>query len=204
MTASTSRPDRTTRVLFATSGLALFGYLALRPWTAGDTAAGWANPLWPLSHLLAVAGFVAYAGLGARRPGRLGAVLAAATVGLLLPYYGAEAFGLPALSGLASEQAATVAQAFRYGAIPLVTFALGWVALGWLAVRTARTLRTPDRLTRVALTVHTIAMLAWLPVFFLPPAGRIAHAAVICETALVIAVRGSRRQPAVSPAGASA
>ncbi|MDO5500253.1 MAG: hypothetical protein Q4F67_11310 [Propionibacteriaceae bacterium] len=202
MTASPARTDRTTTILIAASGVALFGYLALRPWAAGDTAAGWADPRWPLSHLLAVAGFVAYAALGARLTGRLGRILSGAALALLLPYYGAEAFALPALHGLAPEQAQAIAQAFRYGPIPMVTFGLGWVALGWLAVLTARALRSPERLGRIAVILHTAAMLAWLPVFFLPAAGRLAHAALVGTTALVIALRAP--QPTASPAPAVA
>ena len=180
---------QTTRILLVFSGLALFGYLALRPWAGGDTASAWASPLWPISHLLAVAGFVGYAALGALRTGRLGRLFAGVAVAMLLPYYGAEAFALHALGTVAPDQAATVAQALRYGPLPLLTFALGWLALGSLAILMARTFSLSTLAGRVALITHTAAMLAWLPVFFLPPTGRIAHAVVVLISALVLAAR---------------
>ncbi|WP_425309504.1 hypothetical protein AADG42_12295 [Ammonicoccus fulvus] len=192
--------DRTTRILFAVSGLALFGYLALRPWAGGDTPAAWSSIMWPVSHLLAVTGFVAYAALGARRAGRAGGILASVTVALLLPYYGAEAYALQVLGSLDPAQAQAVAQAFRYGPIPITMFGLGWVALGTLAVLTARTVRTPGLASRLALIVHTVAMVAWVPVFFLSPVGRIAHATVILISAVVLATRGyAVPRPAAEP-----
>ncbi|WP_432557727.1 hypothetical protein [Granulicoccus sp. GXG6511] len=190
-TTTTSVPTRRPfpTLLLAASGAALFGYIALRPWSEGDTPAAWSQILWPVSHLLAVAGFVLYAALGGSVATRKGRVLGWLSVGLLVPYYGAEAFGLHVLGSLRVEQAAAIAQAFRYGPLPMITFAGGWIALGWLAVLVARAVRTPDRIGRAALAVHSVAMCAWLPVFFLPPAGRVAHAVIVLIAALVAAAR---------------
>lgn len=93
-----------------------------------------------------------------------------------------------------------MAQAFRYGPIPITMFGLGWVALGALAIVTARTMRTPGLTSRIALIVHTVAMVAWLPVFFLPPVGRIVHATVLLISAVVLATRAyALPRPAAEP-----
>lgn len=202
-TATVTESSRTVpaRIALALAGLGFAAFPLLRPW--GDdsadlfeVAASFADPRWVIAHALSMLAFIALAlGLrAARRPRlELGAWLGAA---LVLPFYGAEAFGLHAI-GNAVVAAGDVhrlaeTEAIRADPIALAGFALGLlfiaaVGLGFVvSAKGAGTL-----LTRIAVTVAGVGLVTYLPQFFLPAAGRIAHGVVLGGVLLVCAARVS-------------
>ncbi|HET9648247.1 MAG TPA: hypothetical protein VFP34_08450 [Microlunatus sp.] len=188
----------------ALAGLAFIAYPVLRGYGVETGLAGaalYARPEWLLAHVLGMVGFVLLAiGISAvdERAGRW------ATWGAfgVLPYYGAEAFGLHALgiqvqrTGHADMTA--VADLFRYHPIALTVFALGWIAFGAVGVRLIRLARRRSGLERAGLLLVGIALLAYLPQFFLPAFGRIGHGVVLgCGLLLLgYVVQSGRRRPA--------
>jgi hypothetical protein len=147
------------RARLAIGGALLTAYLFTRPWGTEGTlegAAAWADPRWPLSHLAAMVGFT---GLVAAAHGlsrdwshharRLVDSTAWASLALLLPYYGAEAFALHAIGRAATQTGdldlVALAEPIRMGALQVTTFGLGWLALGILAATVGRGLTGPTR-----------------------------------------------------------
>ena len=190
---------RTTSVLVAGGGLGLALYVVTRPWAQGDTIAAWAQLSWPVSHVLAMIGFVLLAAAAQRvaveRSVRGLSALSWSAVGLLLPYYGAEAFGLHALGTEGVDHADQVASAVRYGTIQGIAFIAGWVALAAVGVLLARALArgTSDRMLRVAAWVLAAGLALYVPVFYLPPAGRVSHGLLVAAASLLVAWRLPQR-----------
>ncbi len=182
------------------AGAALAAYPILRPYAAagGDTAAQFASMLWPLSHLLGMAGFVAIA---LARSARTRSPLAWLAASFLLPYYGAEALGLHAVGehvGQAAEVAAT-AEAFRYGGLSLALFAVGLVLLGAVGVQIFRQARDGAPLARWSSAAVGLGLVTYLPQFFLPAPGRMLHGVVLGAGLVALAI-AEHRQGTGSPA----
>ncbi len=163
------------------AGLAMAAYLALRPYPDDFT-----SPWWIVSHTSGMLAFVALAVLADRVGGRV-RPLVALGVALVLPYYGAETFGLAA--GANPDLA-------RYHPVALAMFVAGLllVAVGGVLLGIRQ---------RAALPLG-IMMALVLPQFFLPPAGRIAFGIVFALAALWYAWRaprtsGSRTSQAAEP-----
>lgn len=195
----------TSAAMLAAAGLALVAYPALRGFAVEDGLAAaelYARPAWLWAHVLGMAGFVLVAwGLAAidafaHRAALVGAIL-------LLPYYGAEAYGLHALGRrvLETDDVAMVAKTdgaadlFRYEPVAMTLFALGWLALLVVAVRLVllalRHRTTP--LFAAGLGVTALAYATYLPQFFTPAPVRIAHGAVAAAGLVVLAVALLRR-----------
>lgn len=179
-----TRPVRSA-LLLAAAGAALAAYPALRgygPETGLDAAELWARPAWLWAHQLGIAGFV-LAGLGLlavdRRAG--GATLAGAV--LVLPYYGAEAYGLHALGRqmLVTGDAgmADAADLFRYEPVATTLFAAGWAAFAYGGLRLLRLARTGIDGQRVGLVLTGVALTTYLPQFFATPGLRVTHGVVV-------------------------
>jgi hypothetical protein len=186
---------RTTRAAAALglAGITFAAYPILRG-SAVETglsgAALYARPAWVLAHVLGMVGFVLLAvGLPALDERAGGWATWAAFA--VLPYYGAEAFGLHAL-GIRVLQTGhadmtVTADLFRYQPVAITIFALGLLGFAAVGVRLlllARRLRGP---LLVGLVLTGIALLTYLPQFFLPSAGRIGHGLVLGIGLLVIA-----------------
>ncbi|MCE0767683.1 hypothetical protein LWC35_33020 [Pseudonocardia kujensis] len=171
------------------AGALLVAHPALRPYgdaTVDGMAAAFASPAWLVSHLAAVAGFV-LVGLGIRPLSRAAAAMWWIGAGLVLPYYGAEAFALHAL-GLHSSGAAlaAAADAVRNGPVQLTAFGAGLLLFAASAVLVAvrgRALALP----------FALAMVLFLPQFFLPPALRIAHGVLLGVGCVLLAAAVHRR-----------
>jgi hypothetical protein len=203
---------RTTRAAAALgiAGLAFVAYPILRG-SAVETglsgAALYARPAWVLAHVLAMLGFVLLAvGLPAidERAGRWATWGAFA----VLPYYGAEAFGLHALGvrvlQTGDADMTVAADMFRYQPVAITIFALGWLAFGAVGVRLLLLTRGRRGALRIGLALTGIALLTYLPQFFLPPAGRIGHGLVLGIGLLVTAYAVLRPvRPPSEPAGDS-
>lgn len=194
-------PRRLGALALAAAGLAFAAYPMLRGYgsEAGLTGAAlYARPQWLLAHLLGMAGFV-LAAFGLTRVDALAARAAGLGAVLVLPYYGAEAFGLHALGqrALATGDGDMIAAAdiFRYQPVAMTIFALGLLSV---AVAGARLLRLAGRGydgRRVGLALTGLALLTYLPQFFVDPAGRIAHGLVLGLGLLALAVEVARAVP---------
>lgn len=188
---------RTTRVALVVAGLALAAYPALRPWgpeTGPEGAATFGGASWPASHALGMLGFVALAvGLRAAavaRPAWSGPMSlrrvenrAWAAVALLLPYYGAEAYGLHALGDHVAATgdlgALEVADAFRYAPLPMATFALGLGALALVGGNLVTGSWRQGGVARWGGVLAGVGLLTYLPQFFGPAELRVAHGLVL-------------------------
>lgn len=189
----TARPTSTRSTVrgvgLVAAGALFVAYPALRPWgdaTVDGMAGAFASPAWLAAHLAAVAGFV-LVGLGIRPLSRAAGAVWWFGAGLVLPYYGAEAFALHALGLRSSGEAlAAAANAVRNGPVQLTVFGAGLLLFAVAAVLVA------VRGRAVALP-FALAMVLFLPQFFLPPALRIAHGVLLGVGCVLLAVAVRRK-----------
>ncbi|MBE7323833.1 hypothetical protein IEQ44_04115 [Nocardioides sp. Y6] len=209
-----------TRVALTMAALSLAAYPVLRPYgpeTGPEGAADLASQAWVASHLFGMVGFVALAvalrtgtgrspfwvGPWAGQPTRNAAwARATETRGwlaavLLLPYYGAEAYGLQAVAqhavGTGRWDVLEVADSFRYAPVPITTFTLGLLALVLVGGRLVHGLWAAGTTVRAGAVLACVTLATYLPQFFLPPAGRIAHGLVLAAGLLLVAYGPRRR-----------
>jgi xanthine/uracil/vitamin C permease (AzgA family) len=188
---------RLTSAAFAATGVLFLLYPAVRPST--DDAAAMASGAWVVGHLAAMIGFVllglAVLGLHHLLGDRLSlraAVVTRVGVGLTLPYYGAEDFGLNVIANRSLRDNAPalmeLAEQFRYGPVAMTMFAGGLLLLGVGAVMAAVSVwrsGTPARWSGVPLAV---GFALFVPQFFGPYSLRIAHGALIAIGGVWLAV----------------
>ncbi len=190
-------PGRLAGGALATAGLLLAAYPALRPYSDETTAAGalaMSSTAWVIAHLCAVAAFVLLPmgllglGSGARRA----AVAAWLGAGLVLPYYGAEVFGLHAISARAETTGdltlLTLAEPIRFGLVPATLFGTGMLLLaasGVLAAVTTWRAGGPARWSALPLAA---GLVLFLPQFFGPPAVRVAHGVLLGAGCVLLGV----------------
>ena len=162
---STSRTrTRSGALALAVAGVLFVLYPAVRPWQDESTVEGATKAMssgaWVAAHLFAMVGFILVA-LGllavwnavsrtrAERLGFAAVVTAWVGVGLTLPYYGAEDFGLNAIARKAAEGQVPdllgLVDAVRFSPVPATTFALGLLLLGAGAVRVVPAVRASVR-----------------------------------------------------------
>jgi hypothetical protein len=199
---STSTRDLAASAAWVLAAVLLLLYPVLRPWEDETTLAGvvaWDSTAWVVSHTAAMLGLVALVTAAALDAvaGRFRtpiAVLLAAGTALVLPYYGAEAYGLPMVGELARETGDAalleLAESFRYGTVPVTLFSVGLVLLaaaGVLLVVSAR---------RTAFSAGPVLLGLWLvtflPQFFTPAPVRIAHGVLALLAGLAMAWSVSR------------
>lgn len=200
----------------AVAGVLFLVYPLVRPYSDESSMQGAAaigSPWWVVAHLCAVVGFVLLP-LGllvlrdlvastARRLAGTALVVTWVGVGLVLPYYGAEVFGLNALArrvertgdvsllGLASD--------IRYAPAAMATFGLGLVALAVGAVLVGVTIWRANGSLRWTGIVFAVAFTLYLPQFFGPPVLRMAHGLLVAVGCVLVAVVMRRGVP--RPAG---
>ncbi|NLE97539.1 MAG: hypothetical protein GX596_06065 [Propionibacterium sp.] len=180
------------------TGLLMTVYLVLRPYgdhdgattiaAAGAFASGW----WIVAHLAGALALVSFARLALRLHDLAGSPLtrAARSLGLagavlVLPYYGAETFALHALGrrALSGDPAAlALVPDIRDGVVAMITFGLGLLLLAASAVTAAIAWRR--RTGSNAAWPLAVLIVAFLPQFFLPPAGRVAYGLLVLPAAL--------------------
>jgi hypothetical protein len=186
-----------TRVRLGALALAVAGvlfvlYPAIRPYadeTSLEGAAAFASNAWIVAHALAMLGFVLVAlGLLALyrtlqdSPAEGLAFLTLITtwigVGLTLPYYGAEAFGLHAIGQEAMRQQSaalmSLANDIRYGP-GIVLFGAGLVLLGLGAILAAVAVWRSGELPRWSGILFGLAFALFIPQFFGSPVIRVTH-----------------------------
>ncbi|MGX7669522.1 hypothetical protein [Plantactinospora sp. DSM 117369] len=185
-------------LLFAAAGALFVLYPAIRPWDDESTPAGaiaaMSSTAWVASHLFAMIGFILLPlGLLALRravdstPGERPAVAAMLTgwigAGLVLPYYGAEDFGLNALAREAAEgqrfDLLAVVETVRFSPVASTTFGIGLLALGIGAVLAAVAVWRSGTLTRYSGIPFALGFALFLPQFFTPAAVRITHGVLV-------------------------
>jgi hypothetical protein len=185
--------------LFALAGVLFVLYPVLRPYSSEAGLAGaraFGSDRWVLAHLCGMVAFgclaAAICSLTAQRLPRVSALLG---VGLILPYYGAETFGLHALGRAALDRGegslTSVADTVRDNPLALTMFGAGWIVLALAGVAVTRALWLRDVRTGAALV--GAGMVLYLPQFFGPPWLRIAHGVVLGVGLVIVAVRLNRK-----------
>ncbi len=208
--ASRAIPIHTAWVRLTAIGLAIAGilfilYPAIRPFSDEVTlqgAAAFASPQWILAHTLAIVGFILmtlglfglYLLLQASRVNRLafwGLVLSWIGVGLTLPFYGAEVFGLHAIgqAALAQQNAAVLALAnqvrFGPGFIVIIT---GLLLLAIGAILAAIAIWKSLRLAKWGGVLFAFGFALYIPQFVATQPIRVAHGVLIAIGCIWIAV----------------
>ncbi|HJP80736.1 MAG TPA: hypothetical protein VJ914_41090 [Pseudonocardiaceae bacterium] len=181
----------------ALSGVCFLLYPVLRPYSdekSLDGARAMSSTLWIVAHLFAVGGFILF-GLGilaihsATRRARGGPIALRSLVvtwvgiGLLLPYYGAEVFGLHAISGQAwndrNEALLHLVDTVRYNPAAITMFGLGLVLLAAGAVMAARALSRSSVMMPFGGAVFALGFVLYLPQFFAPGPVRMVHGLIV-------------------------
>lgn len=187
----------------ALAGSCFAAYQILRPYpptnpeTGAVGAAAVASNAWTGAHTLAMVGIVAlmfWVPLIAVRWGRRYAWLGPLAVGAgaaLLPYYGAETFGLGSIARRAvADEDWSLLSTFadvRYALVPTITFALGLLALAVLGVALAVGWWRQER-PRALMLPMAFGLVVYLPQFFTPPAGRMSHGLLLAAGGIATAV----------------
>lgn len=178
-----------------------------------------ASDAWVSAHLLGMAAFVLLTvGLMAlvlahrRSAGRSLAVSAGMAwlgTALVLPYYGAETFGLHVIGGLAltrqSMSFVETVDAVRLDPVALTMFGGGLVALATSGAFLPVALWRSGALARAGALVLGAGLLLYLPQFYGSPALRVSHGVLMTVGCVVLAwaiLRGSLRDQAPRPARA--
>lgn len=175
------------RVALVAAGIAYAAYPMLRGSGSEVGLAGaelYARPSWLIAHCLGMIGFVA-AAWGLTRVDRWAHGLALAGAILVLPYYGAEAFGLNAIGRLAIQTGdgglVAAADLFRFQPVALTTFAAGLLLVLAAGVRLLVLLRMRSTgwWQRIGLLLAGLGLIGYLPQFFGSIELRIAHGIVL-------------------------
>lgn len=204
-------PVRPAFVGLAVSGLAFAGYPLLRPYgpeTGASFAADLASTAWLAAHVLAMVGFTALAFAlrslvvsgtpwhWAGRPLREVETRMWLALALLLPYYGAEAYGLNAVGRHALDSGDTavlmVADSFRYAPFEIATFSFGLLLLMLVGGRLVHGTWHAGGATRAGGLLAGLGLVAYLPQFFAAPELRMAHGMVLGLGLLLLARSVSR------------
>ncbi|GGL16665.1 hypothetical protein [Planomonospora parontospora] len=192
---------RLTALSLAAGGVLFLLYQAVRPYadeTALEGAAAMASPAWVAAHLCAVAGFVLVAsgllGLHLAPGARLGlppVVTFWIGTGLVLPYYGAETFGLNVIGARAvHDRDATLLELvdrFRFAPVPAAMFLTGLVLLAAGAIVVAVRIRRSGAGPRWSGVPLAAGFVLFVPQFYGTPAMRVAHGALLAAGGLWLA-----------------
>jgi len=188
-----------TRIRLAAAALAVAGvlfllYPALRPWRDESTADGalqaMSSPWWVATHLFAMIGFILVPlalfavrrVVEASRSERLALTAAVTTwigAGLTLPYYGAEDFALNTIATKVRDGQSLdlldLAESIRFHPAAATTFLLGLLLLGVGAVLAAVAIWRSGVLSRFSGVLFGAGFALFIPQFYVPAAGRVAH-----------------------------
>jgi succinate dehydrogenase hydrophobic anchor subunit len=194
-------------LLLAVAGVLFLLYPAVRPWHDESTVEGATRAMssgaWVAAHLFAMVGSTLVAlgllavwnAVSRTRADRLAlaaVVIVWIGVGLTLPYFGAEDFGLNAIARKAAEgQVADLlglVDAVRFSPVPATTFAVGLLLLGAGAVLAALAIWRSGVLPRSSGILFAAGFVLFLPQFFMPPAVRIAHGVLVAAGSIWLAL----------------
>lgn len=185
-----------------TTGGLVAAYLLVRPY--GDAQAGRAmaeafgSARWPIAHMCGAMGLAAFSWLALRlsdldqsRAARWARAAGLAGAALVLPYFGAESFGLHALGADAQDgdlRALALVAEVRYQPLAITMFGAGLIALAVSAVAFAMAwshLGCGSR--RWAAWPLAVLMALFLPQFFLPASWRMAYGVAYLAAAVLYA-----------------
>ena len=205
---ATSATDVRSRVLTAAaligSGLLFVAYPLLRPFsseTGLQGAAAFASNDWIVAHSLAMAGFIllglalfgVYAhlrGTSGERLATWGLVLSWIGVGLTLPYYGAEVFGLHAVGQAAVQQSdpglMSIVDDIRWE-VGIFWIIGGLLSLALGVVLFAVAIWRSGRVARWAGVVLAIAFALYIPQFAAGQLVRVGHGVLVLLGSLLLA-----------------
>src|SRR5262252_4287570 len=213
---------RSGAIALAAAGLLFLAYPALRPWHDEGTVAGatasMSSTAWVTAHFFAMLGFILMplgllalrAALAATRAEPLAltaTVLAWIGSGLVLPYYGAEDFGLHAIAGSPGPKAGllNLVHAVRYQPLAVTIFATGLLLLATAAIMAAIAVWRSHVLPRASALLFATGMVLFLPQFFSPAAVRIGHGVLLAAGSIILAAAlwasAGRPRAAAPPAG---
>jgi hypothetical protein len=189
----------------AAAGAAFLAYPALRPWHDEGTVAGaiasMSSTAWVTAHFFAMLGFIlmplgmlalraALAASPAEPLALTAAVLAWIGSGLVLPYYGAEDFGLHVIAGSAGSRAGllSLVHAVRYQPLAVTIFAVGLLLLlAAAAILAAIAVWRSHVLPRTSAILFAAGLALFLPQFFSPADVRIAHGILLAAGSIILA-----------------
>src|SRR5919201_1865769 len=190
----------------AVAGVLFVLYPAVRPWQDESTVAGATKAMssgaWVAAHLFAMVGFILVAlgllglwtAVRRTRAERLALAAVVTTwigVGLTLPYYGAEDFGLNAIARKAAEGQVSdllgLVDAVRFSPVPITTFGLGLLLLAAGAVLAAVAIWRSGVLARSSGILFAAGLVLFLPQVFFPPAVPVAPRGVVGARAVWVA-----------------
>jgi len=217
---------RTGAAALAAAGVLFLAYPVLRPWHDEGTVAGatasMSSTAWVAAHFFAMLGFIliplgllalrgALAATRAEPLALTAAVLAWIGSGLVLPYYGAEDFGLHAIAGPHGPRAGllSLVNAVRFQPLAATMFAAGLLLLATAGILAAIAVWRSHVLPRTSAILFAAGIALFLPQFFSSPAVRIAHGILLAAGLIILAAAlwasaDRPRAAATPPAGRSA
>jgi len=222
--STTATRIRAGAAALAASGVLFLAYPALRPWhdeaTVAGATASMSSTAWVTAHFFAMLGFILMplgllavrAALAATRAEPLAltaAVLAWIGAGLVLPYYGAEDFGLHAIAGSAGPRAGllSLVHAVRYQPLAVTIFAAGLLLLAAAGILAAIAVWRSHVLPRASGILFAAGFALFLPQFFSPAAIRIGHGILVAAGSIILAAAlwasADRPRAVTPPAGRS-
>jgi len=206
-----------TSLAFVVAGALFVLYPAVRPFSSEvglDGAAAFGSTAWIVAHSLAIVGFVVvvlglfgiYLRLQAtsgERPALIGLLLSWIGVGLVLPFYGAEVFGLHAIGqeALKENNGSLTSLASSVRGEPGIEFILvGLALLGIGITLSAIAVWRSGMFARWAGIPLAVGFALYIPQYVAPQYLRVAHGLMIAVACLVIAqqLQRERVRPPVS------
>lgn len=185
-------------IALALAGAFFLLFPALRPWRDETTVTGaieaMGSTAWVLSHYAGVLAFILVpVGLRALRRrltgtageglARMAAVSGWLGAGLILPYFGAETFGLNAVARHAATDPSIdllgIAESVRLGPLAAGTFVVGLLLIAVAGVQAALAVMRSSTLPAASAWLFAAGLALYLPQFFGSPALRIAHGALL-------------------------
>jgi hypothetical protein len=191
-------------VALAGAGVLFVAYPAVRPWHDENTVSGatlsMSSGAWVAAHFFAMVGFIllplgllalraAVASTRTETTALLAIVFAWIGGGLVLPYYGAEDFGLHAIAGPHGQGTDLLAlvKAVRYQPVAITIFGVGLILLAVAGILAAIAVWRSGVLPKAAGVLFGAGLVLYLPQFFGPAALRIAHGILVVVGCLVLA-----------------
>lgn len=201
-----ARP-RTGMILLALAGALFLAFPLLRPWVPEDTAtpelaAAFASGRWIAAHLCGAAGFLLLpgalvalrerlAGTRGQSPASGAVVMSWLGAGLVLLYFGAEIFGIHAIArdalATGSLDHLPTIEAIRMQPVAMTLFGVGLLAVGASGVLAAVAVWRGGLVPRWTGIPLAAGLVLYLPQFFTPPAGRIAHGVLLAVGCWLVA-----------------
>lgn len=195
---------RRSSLFLVLSGLFFVLYPAIRPFSDEVSLAGaeaFASTSWVVAHLLAIVAFtllpIGLMGLYASMPVRsnkaaisLAVVVSVIGVGLTLPFYGGETYGLQAIGRavVAQQEVSMMSQATEVRSGPgLILFLIGMLLLAVAAVIVAITIWRSGKVHRWSGIPYALGMALFIPQFFVDQPLRVAHGVLLAVGCIGIA-----------------